>query len=248
MKKLLQSARQDVGQWWQTLWLLAYVFFLAQDIFYGTSGPTATLSSVVKYAGMITLFAYTLKKFRQDTLLVLAIAATLLADFFLVLTPIWAGNYFYIWGVICFAVVQMLHICRQELPNVTLSTLKDANSTVGLLMTLSIIIIILICIKPFLGPNLYFIYTGIYAGLLITNFISAIRRYRQKPGDLRVFYALLGFALFLLSDGCIALQSVLRGRALNIVELLVWALYFPAQIALVNSSTLSANKLDSIKS
>jgi hypothetical protein len=221
---------QDAARGWLIIWATTYIGFMAIDL---TAGPDFIGSAIVKYIGMALLLAYIVQKFPYDNLLASAFFATLVADFFLMLVPNFlpalAKSQFF-WGVICFIVTQGIHTIRLA----TTSPSKFPQGVFGI-YAIALILGIAAYTAAKLPPDSAIMAT--YATVLSANVFLAWRWWYSNKANSHACCAALGLSLFFISDGCIAIQPLLQGRVLLVVSLLVWALYYPAQVLIANSSS-----------
>jgi len=226
-KKALADLKRirSVDWRWLVIWIAIYASFLFLDIL----APGFLGATLIKYAGLFLCLVYAYQKFRTDTLLILALLLTLLADTILVWTP-WQVP-----GVYCFVFAQFFHIAR-----FTLAQPK------------SLIVFFIIVLLAFLAaitqgiPPIYAI-AFIYASALLLNVFLSISWYRRDKHNFHARCATYGFLLFLACDLSVALQylainNVLPTIILPVVSYLVWLFYYPSQVLISNSSDLTTKK------
>lgn len=205
---------------WLAIWIFIYLDFLALDIFF----PGFWGSSILKYIGIFLCTVYAYQKYHNDTMLILALFLTFLADTILVWTT-WE-----IVGVYVFCFAQLMHLLR--LSKASPQLIGAYGAALGLFAAVGI--------AAGLDP-LYAICT-VYGLELICNLVLANRRYRHNPKDFRGRCTLYGFAAFICCDVCVALRhlsldDVLPIEILPLVAFLVWVFYYPSQVLIANSST-----------
>jgi len=205
---------------WLTAWIAIYLAFLAMDIFF----PGFAGSSILKYVGIFLCSIYAYQKYHQDTMLILALFLTFLADTILVWTP-WE-----IAGVYVFSFAQLMHILR--LSKAKPEIIGVFSAMLGLFSALAIAA----------GLNPLYAICTVYALELLCNLALANRRYRQNPKNFRSRCALYGFTAFVACDLCVALRhlsldGILPAQILPLVAFLVWVFYYPSQVLIANSST-----------
>lgn len=223
LKKVIADIKRirTVDWRWLLIWALIYASFLFLDIF----SPNFIGATAIKYTGIFLCLIYAYSKFRADTLLILALLFTLLADTILIWTPL------QIPGVYCFVFAQFFHITRL------------VKSHPKNLIAFFLIVFLLFAAGTVQGiPPIYAI-AFIYATTLILNIIVAISWYRAESQNFHARCAAYGFLLFLACDICVALQflaldHILPTLILPVISYLVWLFYYPSQVLISNSSNL----------
>ena len=216
---------QGIDRRWLIIWVLIYFSFLFLDL----ALPHFFGATLVKYLGIFLCLVYAYQKFRFDTLLIIALLFTLLADTILIWTP------YYVPGVYCFCFAQFFHIAR----------FIKAQPKLLVIFFFGMFLIFAFGLVQGLPP-IYSI-AAIYAITLITNLVLSFIWVRREPRNLHARYASSGFLLFLACDTCVALQflaveTVLPAYILPVVSFLVWFFYYPSQVLISNSSNLSPKK------
>lgn len=212
----------NIDAHWFVVWFLLYVGFILLDFFF----PYFWGSSVLKYTGVFLCLVYANKKYRDDTLLFFALAATFLADTIL----IWTDWQFF--GVTVFCAAQFLHMLRLT---------KTQPAIIGLDASI-VILVFLIMVGQGLAP--LYAAAAIYALALICNVCLAYANYREQPQSFTARCAFYGFSAFLACDICVALRHLILenyfpATFLPLIAFLVWVFYYPSQILIANSSTLT---------
>lgn len=215
---------KNVDWHWLVVWVVIYFSFLFLDII----APHFQGTNIIKYVGLFLCVVYSYQKFHFDTLLILALLFTLLADTILVWTP-WD-----IPGVYCFCFAQFFHIAR------------FTKAQPKALAAFFIMAFIIFGVGIFHGFDPIYVIAFIYAIGLITNLVLAIRWFRRDHNNFHARCALYGFALFICCDICVGLQylafqSILPSVIIPTVTYLVWLFYYPSQVMISNSSNLQAS-------
>jgi hypothetical protein len=210
---------------WLVIWIVIYASFLFLDIF----SPNFIGTAIIKYTGLFLCVVYAHQKFRSDTLLILALFFTLLADTILVWTPHQTPGVF----VFCFA--QFFHVARLA---------KTHPKTLAGFFFLVFLIFIAGVSQ---GIHPIYVIAFIYAVTLILNIILATSWWRRDRTNFHARSAFYGFLLFLACDISVglrflALDNVLPAVILPVASYLVWLFYYPSQILLSNSSNLTPAK------
>lgn len=213
---------KKIDRLWLIVWISIYASFLFLDIFI----PDFIGSSVIKYLGIFLCLIYTYHKFRHDYLLILALLFTLLADTVLVWTS------YQIAGVFCFCFAQFFHMTR----------LTKAQPSFFIVYFLSVFLVFIFAITRGIDP--IYAVSLIYAASLLTNLWLSHEWHRSEPKNFRSICAHYGFVLFILCDVCVAtehliLDGLLPSLALPIVSVVIWFFYYPSQVLISNSSTIS---------
>ena len=224
LKKILGDLKRiRVVDWrWLVIWITIYASFLFFDIF----SPGFIGSTLIKYIGIFLCLIYAYQKFRTDTLLILALLFTLLADTILIWTP------FYVPGVYAFVFAQFFHMARFT---------KTHPKTLAGFFLLVFIVFISGVIQGI--PPIYVI-AFIYATTLLLNVALAISWYHHDRDNFRARCACLGFILFLACDTSVALQYlaldhvIMSAIILPVVSYVIWLFYYPSQVLISNSSNL----------
>lgn len=206
---------------WLVIWALIYVSFISLDIFF----PHFRGTALIKYIGIFLCTIYAYQKYRSDTLLILALLFTFLADTVLVWTP-WA-----IPGVYIFCFAQYFHLSRFT---------KGQPKSLITFFLITFLIFVAGTIQGF--PPIYVI-AAVYASLLIINLSLTISWYRHDKNNFHARCAMYGFILFICCDICVGIQfltyeSVFPAAILPVVSFLVWLFYYPSQVLISNSSNL----------
>ena len=205
---------------WLAVWIFIYLAFLSLDVFF----PEFWSSSLLKYVGIFLCSIYAYQKYHNDSMLILALFLTFLADTILVWTT-WE-----IVGVYVFCFAQLMHLLR--LSKAKLEIIGAYAAALGLFAALGIV--------SGLDP-LYAICT-VYALELVCNLVLSYRRYAKHPKDFKARCCFYGFMAFIACDFCVALRhlsldSLLPVEILPLVAFLVWVFYYPSQVLIANSST-----------
>ena len=207
---------------WLLIWIFIYVGFLFLDIFV----PGWFGTNLLKYTGIFLCVVYAYTKYNTDMMLILALLFTFLADTMLVWTN-WtvAGVY-----IFCFA--QFMHLLR--LSKAKLEYIFAWASIVSIAFAIAVI----------QGCQPIYAIASIYALILSCNLCLATGRYRRHKTDFKARCAFYGFIAFICCDLCVATRFLaLDGRltlaVLPVVNFLVWLFYYPSQVLIANSSTMS---------
>lgn len=224
-KRLSQSDAR-----WVTIWMIIYLSFLVLDIFF----PESSGTSMIKYIGILLCIIYAASKYKKDTLLIMAIILTFAADTILVWTTA------EILGVVLFCAAQLMHIIRQNKIKATTFAMFATIATVSLIA------------GNFLGIELIYIISSIYAILLCTNLYLAIKRYELDKKHFPARCGFYGFVLFICCDINVAARHLVLDGVFPIVlyplvSYLVWFFYYPSQVLLANSSTTKPTRFRALQ-
>lgn len=224
LKKLIQDFKRvrHVDWRWLVIWIVIYASFLFLDLF----APDFIGTNLIKYAGIFLCLVYAYRKFRADTLLILALLFTLLADTIL----IWTSTQ--IPGIYCFCFAQFFHILR--FTKAQPKTLIAYFASIFLLFVAG-------TVQGF--PPVYVI-AAIYGFTLLANVALSARWYHRDKSNFRARCAFYGFMLFVVCDICVGLQYLaldgfIIASIIPAASYLVWLFYYPSQILISNSSNLS---------
>ncbi|MDR0397802.1 MAG: hypothetical protein LBH36_01295 [Candidatus Nomurabacteria bacterium] len=218
---------KTVNRRWLAIWLLIYSGFILIDLFFP---QLALLSAALKYVGIFLCAIYAHVAHKRDTQLVIAMFLTLLADTVLMLVGA------QIIGVYIFCFAQMFHTLRlSKAPNVALR---------GYFVML---FFVFACGTLWGFPALY-VMSFTYAATLITNLILAWRWYKAEPTNIYAVSSLLGFILFICCDINVALAYISQTGGIPafiapICNFLVFVFYYPSQVLISNSSTITKPKI-----
>ena len=215
----------SVDPHWLIIWIAIYVTFLSLDIIW----PNFWGSALIKYIGIFLCIIYANQKYREDYALQLALLFTFLADTILVWTP------FSLAGVYVFCFAQFMHLTRlTKLPHISLSIYAGGLS---LFFALSIVN----------GMQPIYAAATVYGIQLICNIVMSVKNWRANSKEFRTRCAFYGFILFFCCDFCVALRfmafdGALPAYIIPTVSFLVWVFYYPSQVLIANSSTMTASK------
>ncbi|MCL1839462.1 lysoplasmalogenase [Candidatus Saccharibacteria bacterium] len=236
LKKVIADLKRirTVDWRWLVIWIIIYASFLFLDIF----SPDFLGATLIKYTGIFLCLVYAYQKFRHDTLLILALLFTLLADTILVWTP------YYIPGVYAFVFAQFFHMARFTKPH--------PKTLIGFFL----IVFVIFAAGVTQGIDPIYVIAFIYASTLLLNVGLAISWYRQDKQNFHARCACYGFILFLACDLSVAMQylssdHVIPAVIFPVVSYLVWLFYYPSQVLISNSSNVkpikSKVKLEGLK-
>ena len=204
---------------WLLTWMIIYASFIILDLFF----PFFYGTNLIKYIGIFLCIIYAYQKYYSDTLLIIALFLTFLADTILVWTD-WA-----VLGVFIFCFAQFMHLMRHF----------KAKRRVIIAYAIGIAAIYFIIIWQGMEP--IFAIGTIYGLMLFSNLAAAFRRYRTNPKILRARCGFYGFIAFVCCDLCVGLRfimlhGIISARFLPLVAFLVWVFYYPSQVLIANSS------------
>ena len=126
---------------WLAVWIFIYLAFLSLDVFF----PEFWGSSLLKYVGIFLCSIYAYQKYHNDSMLILALFLTFLADTILVWTT-WE-----IVGVYVFCFAQLMHLLR--LSKAKLEIIGAYAAALGFFAALAIATIHSTPFVPFMRSN-----------------------------------------------------------------------------------------------
>ena len=221
---------QTVDKRWLTTWAIIYVGFVILGSFF----PDFIGTDILKIIGITLCLIYTCQKFKKDSLLIIALIFTLLADIILTINDV------SIFGVITFCFAQFFHTAR----------LKQTKPIFLIFYFLIATVIFLIAI--YLKINPMYAIAGIYAYGLFSNLFFSIRWYFAAKSTASTCAA-VGFFLFVLCDICVALSYLGVTAVLPLIfkpfgDYFAWIFYYPSQVLISNSSdTANPNAKKTLK-
>lgn len=221
MNRLLKYLK-TIDRRWLVTWLFIYVGFILLDLLFDDFvGET-----ILKLTGIALCAVYAYQKFKKDSLLVIAMAFTMLADVIL------AVNNTAIIGVFTFCFAQFFHTARLQ---------KTKPSFLAFYFA---VVVIIFFVAVSLGIDPMYAISGIYAYGIFSNFYLAIRWYSAGRSTASICAA-VGFFLFVCCDICVALSylgltGVLPFIFKRIGDFSSWVFYYPAQVLISNSSDTSS--------
>jgi len=178
---------------------------------------------------------------RDWALLVCALAATLVADYFLIVTRD------YEWGVRAFVTVQIFYLNRialrmKEKQPPTKALWRTPKNILKIICVLLAFFLLFMWLPLRLSPLLS--EAAVYAGLFAVNLIlyglyCFAPRFRNESGRRRMFVGMVLFALCDINVGIInafRLGLLLPGEVVSVAQTLVWVFYLPAQWLLAVSA------------
>ncbi|MBR3264050.1 hypothetical protein IKF94_02365 [Candidatus Saccharibacteria bacterium] len=228
MKRLFKYLHQT-DKIWRLIWLFIFGGFVALDAFFpGFFGIT-----FLKLLGIGLCLVYVVQKYSSDHLLLLAFAATFVADLLL------AVNNTSLFGVFTFAIAQFLHFCRlKKLKNVLIYVIG------------SLIVVFFVAFSAF-GPYSIILMGAVYAFFLIANILLAREWYKKAKGSKKnpAFCAFTGFILFACCDLCVAGSFFSGLHAFPFIfkrlfDFFAWVFYYPSQVLISNSSRQTKKVVD----
>lgn len=203
---------------WLVTWGLIYAGFVLLDAFFpGFFGIT-----ILKMLGIILCVVYAWQKFRKDSLLIIALGFTLLADTILMIDSTSKL------GVIVFCLAQFFHSSR-------LKKLKPMYLTAHLLM-----VAVGIMIAALLKIDIMYVLAAIYGYFLFSN-LSLSFSWMLRKKSVAAICAFFGFLLFVLCDFCVAVSylsvtAILPLFLQRFADYFAWVFYYPSQVLISNSS------------
>ena len=223
MKQFFPYLRSIDAAWLAT-WILIFVCFLTLEAFFPDFWGVSTL----KVVGIALCVLYACQKFREDTLLIVALSFTFLADIIL------AINNVSVFGVIIFCCAQLSHVAR-------LSGMRPKVFITGIIMIVTVFVTLAL-----IGADSMFAIAGVYGGLLFTNIILSIRWFSTKK-SVASNCAAIGFILFFMCDLCVGFSYLSNIGAIppefqRFANYLAWVFYYPSQVLISNSSNYSKKK------
>ncbi|MBQ3309725.1 hypothetical protein IJG78_03550 [Candidatus Saccharibacteria bacterium] len=226
MKRLI-AYLQTVDRAWLAIWILIYLGFVILDAFFPHFWGVTTL----KMLGIILCVVYAWQKFKKDSLLIIALAFTLLADTLLALDNTSIA------GVFTFCFAQFFHTARLK------------KTVPVFLFAYFGIIIIFFSLSVLCNISPIYAIAAVYGTTLITNVILSIR-WHHRAKSVASICAMAGFILFLCCDTCVGL-SYLAGTAEvlpffihRLANYFAWVFYYPSQVLISNSSTTLVHHTD----
>lgn len=219
---------KSIDRIWFIIWFVIYIGFLTIDI----TMPGFFGATVLKYSGIALCFVYASTKFKNDSLMLIALGFTLLADTVLVIDST------SIIGVFVFCLAQFFHTARFR------KTYPRFLAIYLFLVLLVFFIGVYFQLKPM------YVLAFIYANALITNIVLAGKWY-FKDHSIVSGCAFFGFILFFCCDCCVATSylsytAVVPTAAYAIANYFAWFFYYPSQVLISNSSTLHQEKPQNI--
>lgn len=202
--------------WFPTLEACLYLAFLALDLFW----PGSRWDIPLKYLSILLCFLFVLwaGRDRDGRLMKIALGFTLLADLFLLVLDRW-----YLAGVACFCVVQLLYLTR--IASMRREHLLLRLALRGLLVLLALAVAgKLGVLDPLTGLSLF------YFSQLVVNVLESFAL-GLPYGTFGV-----GLLLFLCCDLCVGLQNLSAwfpaagGPLLEFARVGMWLFYLPSQV------------------
>ncbi len=217
MKHLI-AYLQTIDKRWLTTWTLIYVGFVILGSFF----PDFIGTSILKIVSIALCVVYACQKFKKDSLLIIALAFTLLADVILTINDVSIA------GVVTFCFAQFFHTAR----------LKQTKPIFLVFYGLTATIIFMIAVWLEIDP-MYAI-ASIYGYGLFSNLFFAVRWYFAEKSTASTCAA-MGFLLFVFCDLCVAMSylgvtGVLPFIFKPVGDYFAWIFYYPSQILISNSS------------
>ncbi|MCR5431679.1 MAG: lysoplasmalogenase [Lachnospiraceae bacterium] len=206
-----------------------YISFIILDLW----GLAPAVSDLIKYTGIILVFAHALIMFLKDRtaidrLIVSALFFTAIADIFLLFFPD-----LYLPGLASFCVTQSIY---------TVVTTRSSDRVSRIVVPIAVLFIC-ICVAVFSGllnsdPSLFFlvILLPYYAVLFILNTVRSWINYRRSAVRADFIFA-LGLTLFVLCDINVLIRNI-NGFYSHIIPasissaavFLSWFFYLPSQV------------------
>jgi hypothetical protein len=214
---------RNLDKKWTAIWVIIYVGFIVFDLFLP---KFEMLSTLIKYTGIFLCVIYAYSRHKDDARLCIALLLTLLADAILMFLG-WK-----LIGLFIFCFAQFFH------------TMRLSNTDSKFLMTYFLIVFLVFSTGLLNGLSAIYVLAFIYASSLVMNINLSYQWFKSAPKKLNANYCYYGFVLFLLCDVCVAL-GYLGGVGevplvvANVASFLVFVFYYPSQVLLSNSSTLT---------
>lgn len=183
---------------------LIYLAFIIMDL-------QSIDSTYVKYSGIVLCLIYAI--YNRKKLQSLAMAFTLIADFFLLVL-----NKYYEIGLISFIIVQLIYFYF-------LGNIKNAYFKVFLLIRGFLIIFCSLILPLF---NLMTLLNELVLIYFINLLLNALQAWLSGNKTLAI-----GLTLFVCCDICVGLHNI--NAAYTIATFLMWIFYLPSQVLIVLS-------------